>query len=311
MTFFIRAKMIRLEDLRVFIHTVDQGSLSAAARLLQLTPAVASSAMARLERELGVRLLIRSTRHLRLSEEGERYLPHARAMLETERQGRHALDTGDGFSGQLRLTLPSGLGRRLLRPWIDEFQQAHPQLSLQLHISDRSMNLFDQPLDAAIRYGVPPDSGLVVLPLAAGNRRVICASPDYIARHGAPSEPAALREHNCLCFVWHEQIHDDWRFHYQGRGQRIAVSGDRTSNDGEIVHRWALDGLGIAYKSYLDVIDDLRTNRLVQLFPTEWCEPAPLHLVCAGRDALSPALRALAKHLRARCDHHLNENAAR
>lgn len=294
--------MVRLEDLQVFVRCVELGGLSAAARQLDITPAVASSALARLEAALDVRLLVRSTRRQHLSEAGERYLPHARAALQALADGHTELQAQQGrLSGQLRLSLPSDLGRHVLLPWLDRFQQDNPALRLWLHVSDRPADLFAQPLAAAIRYGTAPDSSLVAQPLAPDNRRVLCAAPAYLARHGRPRTPAELGAHNCLCYVWGEQVLDRWRFQLPGaqaQPQVIAVGGDRISDDAEVVRRWALAGLGLAYKSALDLADDLAAGRLVALFPPSWCEPAPLNLVCAHRSSLSPALTRLRDGLR-------------
>ncbi|WP_459616669.1 LysR family transcriptional regulator [Bordetella sp. 2513F-2] len=294
--------MIRLDDLQVFVHTADAGSLSAAARRLGITPALASSAMQRLERALGVRLLVRSTRRMRLSDEGERYLPHARATLAALRNGQQALDLGRaGITGVLRLSVPSDLGRNVLLPWLDAFQALHPRLALRLHISDRTADFFERPLDAGIRYGLLADSGLVALPIAPSNRRTLCASPEYIARHGAPRTPPALRGHNCLRYVMGEHIHERWTFHLPDGAVTVAVEGDRVSDDADVVRRWAVAGQGLLYKSRLDVAADLAAGRLVELFPPEYGEPAPLQLVSAHRASLTPAIQQLREFLAARC----------
>jgi len=295
--------MIRLDDVQIFVQTVDAGSFSEAARQLSIAPGLASSAVQRLEKALAVRLFVRSTRSMQLSEDGERYLPHARALLATLAQGEQALAHGRGaLSGPLRLSAPSDFGRNLLLPWLDAFQHAHPELSLQLRISDRAADLLRQPLDAAIRYGALSDSALVALPLAPGNRRTLCAAPAYLARHGTPSSVEELRRHNCLRFVWGEQVHERWRFTLPGGERTVTVSGDRVSDDADVVRRWAIAGEGLVYKSRLDVIEDLAAGRLVEVFPGEHCEPAPLHLVCAHRSQLTPALTRLREFLQARCD---------
>jgi DNA-binding transcriptional LysR family regulator len=292
--------MIRLDDLQVFVQTADAGSFSAAARLIDTTPAMASNAVQRLERELGTRLFVRSTRSMRLSDDGERYLPHARAMLASLAGGSQALAEGRGeIAGPLRLSLPSDLGRNVLLPWLDEFQARHPGLSLQLWISDRTADLLRHPIDAAIRYGALDDSGLVAQPLAPENRRVLCAAPDYLARHGAPTHPDELRSHNCLCFVWGEQIHDRWTFELPHGPHAVDVSGKRVSDDADVVRRWGLAGHGVIYKSKLDVSADLAAGQLVELLPGlgQW---APVNLVSAHRAQLTPAVQHLRDFLRER-----------
>jgi DNA-binding transcriptional LysR family regulator len=295
-------KMIRLDDVQIFVHTVDYGSFSEAARQLNIAPAHASASVQRLEKALDTRLFTRSTRSMQLSEAGERYLPHARAMIVALEQGEQALANERGaLSGPLRLSAPSDFGRNLLLPWLDEFQHRHPGLSLHVRMSDRAADLIRQPLDAAVRYGTLPDSSLLAMKLVEDNRRALCAAPSYIERHGAPAKVEDLRRHNCLRYVWSEQIHERWRFTPPGGERTVAVTGNRISDDADAVRRWAIAGEGIVYKSRLDLIDDLKAGRLVELFPTEYCEPAPLHLICAHRAQLTPAINELLAFLRERC----------
>jgi DNA-binding transcriptional LysR family regulator len=295
-------KMIRLDDVQIFVHTVDYGSFSEAARQLNIAPAHASASVQRLEKALDTRLFTRSTRSMQLSEAGERYLPHARAMIVALEQGEQALANERGaLSGPLRLSAPSDFGRNLLLPWLDEFQHRHPGLSLHVRMSDRAADLIRQPLDAAVRYGTLPDSSLLAMKLVEDNRRALCAAPSYIERHGAPAKVEDLRRHNCLRYVWSEQIHERWRFTPPGGERTVAVTGNRISDDADAVRRWAIAGEGIVYKSRLDLIDDLKAGRLVELFPTEYCEPAPLHLICAHRAQLTPAINEVLAFLRERC----------
>ncbi|MGZ2745224.1 LysR family transcriptional regulator [Burkholderia stagnalis] len=294
--------MIRLDDVQVFVQTADAGSFSAAARQLDMSPALASSSVQRLEGELGVRLFVRSTRSMRLSEDGERYLPHARAALAAIGDGQQALaqDRGE-ISGVLRLSAPSDLGRNVLLPWMDAFQQRHPGIAVHLRISDRAADLLRQPLDAGIRYGELVASGLVAQSLAPSNRRTLCAAPSYLERHGTPSTPEDLRKHNCLRYVWGEHVHERWSFHLPRGVQTIAVSGDRVSDDADVVRRWAVAGHGLVYKSRIDVSADLSAGRLVEVFPGEQGEPAPLNLVCAHRSLLTPAVQRLRDFLKEQC----------
>lgn len=287
-------KIIRIDDLKVFVTTAEAGSFSAAARLLDISPALASGAVQRLEGCLGVRLFVRSTRRLRLSDDGQRYLPHAVAALETLENGELALTEGrDEISGTLRLSMPSDIGRNLLLPWLDEFQRRHPGVLLQLRVSDQVADLFGEHLDASIRYGQLADSSLVSLALAPANRRTVCAAPAYLARHGLPESPGALSEHNCLRYVMGEQTFERWSFQTPAGPTTVQVTGDRISDDADIVRRWAVSGFGIAYKSRLDVLDDIRSGRLVEIFPPEYGQPAPLQLVCPHRASLRPAVQAL------------------
>ncbi|MGF6982538.1 DNA-binding transcriptional LysR family regulator [Paraburkholderia atlantica] len=286
--------MIRLEDLRIFLSAADNGSLSAAARQLDLTPAVASVGLKRLETELGTRLLARSTRSLRLTPDGERYLQYARSVMEQVEAGRNAVAHGRKMiGGAVSLSVPSDLGRNVLLEWLDEFQAQYPSVSLQVRIGDHVTDMFRAPIGLAIRYSASEDSSLVALPLAAANRRVLCASPAYFARHGRPATPTDLLKHNCLRFALSDTLHDRWTFLSEGKPEAVTVRGNRSSDDGELVRRWAVAGLGIAYKSRLDVLDDLRVGRLEAALTEFEGESAPLHLVCAHRTMLSPTVNAL------------------
>ncbi|HEY1132928.1 MAG TPA: LysR family transcriptional regulator [Roseateles sp.] len=298
--------MNRLSPLQLFLAAAEAGSFSAAARRLDLGPVQASATIARLERELGVRLFERSTRRLRLTEAGERWLPHARQLVAAWEDGRAALSEGADrpLSGHLRVSLPSDIGRQHLWRWIEEFAatESPVDLRLELRLSDRLADLVQEPVDYSVRYGEPPDSSLIALPLAPDNRRVLCASPAYVARRGCPQTPAELRDHECLRFVLGESLHGRWRFETaQGGASAVEVTGNRVADDGGLVREWALAGLGIAYKSRLDVATDLAAGRLVALLPDWIGEPAPLHWMSVGRHRLTPALRRLAASIQARC----------
>jgi DNA-binding transcriptional LysR family regulator len=299
--------MIRLEDLLIFVSAADNGSLSAAARQLDLTPSVASVGLKRLEAELGARLLARSTRSLRLTPDGERYLQYARNV----EAGSNAVAHGrKAIGGTVSLSVPSDLGRNVLARWLDEFQTNHPDVSLQIRIGDHLTNMFSSSIDLAVRYGTPEDSTLIALPLVNDNRRVLCASPAYFARHGKPATPADLLDHNCLRFALSDTVHDRWTFHADGEPTTVSVRGNRCNNDGELVRRWAVDGHGIAYKSRIDVLKNLREGTLESALTDLQGEAAPLHLVCTHRLMLSPTVNALRDFLQRHIKLYLAQPAA-
>lgn len=294
--------MLRFDDLQLFVHAADLGSLSAAARVMDMSPAVASAALKRIEALLGARLLARSTRSLRLTAEGEGFLEYARTALASLDEGLRLLARGqDQVSGVLQLSAPSDFGRNLLLPWLDEFQREHPQLTVRLLLGDRIADLFRQPVDIALRYGEPEDSSLVALPVAPGNRRVLCASPDYLARKGEPRQLEQLLQHNCLLYMLGTRVHDHWQFNDGKRELGLTVSGNRFSDDADVVRLWAVAGQGIAYKSWLDVAGDVQSGRLKVLLPGLMCERAPLNLLCGHRAQLSKPVRLLRDMLSERC----------
>lgn len=303
--------MQTLRDLEVFQLAADMGSFSSAARRLDMTPAAVSMAIKRLEAELGVAVFLRSTRSLRLTTEGRIYLDHCRQALQLLADGRDAALTGTrALRGLLQLSLPSDLGRNVVLPWLDQFQQQHPELQLRLLVTDRLADIYRQPVDLALRYGTLPDSSLVALPIAPNNQRILCAAPAYLARYGQPSSPAALAEHNCLMYQHGDVVYDRWRLFQSGNEVSFQVSGNRSTDDGAAVRRWALDGYGIAYKSSLDVAEDLLAGRLVRLCPGWSGEPVPLNLLCAGRKQVSPLVQALRLFLTERCAEVLSRLAA-
>ncbi|WP_374439279.1 LysR family transcriptional regulator [Pseudomonas panipatensis] len=294
--------MLRLDDLQIFVRTAERGSLSAAARELDVSAAVASAALKRLEAALEARLFARSTRSLRLTAEGELFLGHARASLQSLDDGRQLLAGGRReVAGPLQVSAPSDFGRNVLLPWLDEFQALHPRLHLRLLISDRQADLYRQPVDVAIRLGQPNDSSLVALPLAADNRRVLCGAPDYFACHGRPRQPEDLRRHNCLLYLLAGRAHQRWSFSDGRREQVIDVSGDRICDDADVVRRWAVAGRGLVYKSWLDVAADVRAGRLEVALPDYLGEAAPMNLFCTHRAQLSPAVTLLREFVQQRC----------
>lgn len=295
--------MKALQDLDIFVRTVDSGSLSATARALDLTPAAVSAAVKRLEAELGATLFVRTTRSLRLTPEGERFLARCRPALETLREGVAELaDARRPIRGTLRVAAPSDLGRHRLLDWLEAFRARHPQLRYSVQLSDRLSDIQRQPLDLALRYGVPPeDARFIALPLAPRNARVLCAAPSYLKRRGAPTHPRQLRDHHTLCFMTRDAVHDRWQFQRGKEKLHVRVADGDVANDGEVVRRWALAGRGIAYKSRIDVADDLASGRLKALCVDWRTEPTPLYLICADRRLLTPAVAALRDFLAGHC----------
>jgi DNA-binding transcriptional LysR family regulator len=291
-------------ELELFVRAAEHGSLSAAARELGLQPATASASLKRLEAKLAARLMVRSTRALRLTREGASYLTHARQALQSLADGRAALADAHGeLAGALRVAAPSDFGRVTLRPWLDDFQREHPKLRLTLLLSDRMTDVYREPVDLAVRYGVQPDSSLVSRMLVREHRRVVVAAPAYVKRRGQPQHPGELAAHDTLAWMLGERAHEAWAFTQRGRrGQTLTVpvQARAASDDGAVVREWALAGHGIAYKAWFDVAPDVRAGRLVLLLPDWLGEPSPLQLLYPSREYQAPALRALIAHLSAR-----------
>ncbi|KHT58605.1 LysR family transcriptional regulator [Photobacterium gaetbulicola] len=298
--------MKALNDLKIFIETAKQHSLSAAARNMDITPAAASAALKRLESEVGTLLFIRSTRNLRLTQQGEQFLNYCEQAVGLMTEACSTITEGQAeFRGVIKLSMPSDCGRNILLGWIDEFMALHPKLEVRVQLTDGLADMYTQPVDVALRYGQPSDSSLVALPIAGGNTRVLCASPDYLAQHGTPTTPEQLANHNCLCFALGDSLYNRWRFFHQGKEMTLVVKGNRYANDGEAVRRWALAGKGIAYKSFMDTKDDLAEGRLVEIDIGWQAESAPLYLVCASRRVINPQIQALKEFLADKADNYL------
>jgi DNA-binding transcriptional LysR family regulator len=294
--------MSSILDLEIFVRVADAGSISAAARALELTPAAASIALKRLETRLGIRVFARSTRSIRLTEEGRRYLQSVRLALAALAEGEQAIkQQNEGLSGVLQLAAPSDFGRNVLLPWLDDFKREHPDIQLQLLLNDRHADLFRETVDVALRFGMPSDSTLVALPILPQHRRVACASPDYLSHHGTPQHPGELSEHSALLYLRNGRPYNGWRFSRSDETLEVEVHGDYLSDDGEVARRWALAGHGIAYKAWLDIAEDVRAGRLVTLFDGWQGESAPFNLLCPHRVQVSERVRVLQVFLRKRC----------
>lgn len=285
--------MIRFDDLALFVRTAALGSFSNAAREADLLPGQVAAAVARLERELDLRLFVRSTRSLRLTAEGALYLPYAQEVLAALREGEARVRGEDAeLRGTLQVAAPSDLGRNLLLPWLTEFRAAHPKLQLRLQLSDQVADVFRDPVDIAFRLGRFDNASYVALPLLPGNRRVLAASPDYLARHGAPDSLEALKEHHCLLYQLAGRAYDRWSFEADGRRTVIPVRGNMVCDDADVVRRWAVAGEGIVFKSWLDICADVQAGRLQVLLGGAG-DSLPLNLVCPHRKQFSPAIRQL------------------
>ncbi len=302
---------MNLADLELFVRTADSGSISAAARELDVSPAAASAAIKRVEKQLDTQLLVRSTRKLRLTDAGERYLSHCRRALAELQQAGQALHTGKGeVAGTLRLSVSSDFGRNMLLPWLDRFMDRYPRLKLRMSVSDSLSDFYRDRVDIALRYGEPEDSSLIAFRIVE-TERVLCASPEYLRQHGIPRHPEQLKQHNCLFYLLGERTHDQWRFTDNRNNQplKISVQGNRVCDDADIVRRWAVAGKGIALKSRLDMARDLRAGRVVELLTDYRQEPATLWLICPSRQQVTPAVLEFRDMLREQCTALLAEDA--
>lgn len=246
-------------DVAIFVAAADAGSLAAAARRRGISPLTASRRVAALEQAVGARLLHRTTRALALTNEGERFLPFARAMLEAEAGGRAILGEGAAqASGLLRLTASVAFGRKVVTPAIVDFLRQHPEVEADLVLTDALVDLVAQGFDLGIRIAQLRDSSLIARRLA-DNPRSLYASPDYLRRAGTPTTLGDLASHQCLPLG--DTTH--WSFRLGDRLVRQRVGGRLSTHSIDALHQACVDGAGIALLSDWDTHDDVAQGRLL------------------------------------------------
>jgi DNA-binding transcriptional LysR family regulator len=268
--------------IRLFLDAAQLGSFSAAGRKHGLSPAAASASMQRLEASLRVKLFERSTRQLALTEEGRVYRHFSEQAMALMNEAEASLQAGTGaVRGVVKISAPSDLGRNVLLPMLDQFRAHHPEVQYALTLTDNTANMVQDDIDLALRYGQLADSEMVARVLAP-SRRVVCAAPSLIARDGGPATPEALANLPTLVLVTALGPMQEWRYRSNDADdERLSVRVRRTqqSNDGEVIRKWAIAGQGYAYKSILDISDDLRCGRLVTVLDEYFTDSAPLHLL--------------------------------
>lgn len=289
--------MDRLSDMRLFVAVVDAGGLAAGGRRLGLSPASVTERIAALESRSGARLLVRTTRSISLTDEGRMFAETARSVLaEVDDLEARLRDGAQRLSGRVRLAAPVDLGRNRIAPLVDRFLVEHPNMSVELVLSDGFGDLVGEGIDFAVRFGALADTSLMALRVGP-NRRLACASPSYIARKGRPADPGALGAHDCLIMLFGSSRDDRWRFLKDGRETIVTVRGSRMANDGDLIRRWAIDGRGIAMKSIWDVQADLATGRLIELLPEHAAPSGSLQIVYPSGRPLPRRSRALLEAL--------------
>jgi len=290
--------MGRVGDISLFLQVLDLGSISAAARHMDLSVAVASQRLKRLERDLGVRLLHRTTRRLHPTPEGLALAREGRVLVEElALLGERLRERGGDVAGTLRVTAPASFGRQYIAPLMAGFLSAHPRLQVSLDLDDRVVDLVGAGYDLAIRIGRLDDSSLVSRQIAA-NEQVLCASPDYLRRRGEPQQPGDLAGHDCLLLTGRDGRRDVWHLTAtDGTRMEVRVRGRFESNYGAVVREAAVAGLGIALHSVWHVYRDLAEGRLQVVLPGYPPPPSGIHAVMPGRVLVPHRVRAFTDHL--------------
>jgi len=255
--------MDKLKQIEAFVDAVEKGSLARAALEQHITPVMLGRRIDALEKRLGVKLLHRTTRHLTLTEQGAVFLDHCRKLL-TEldiaekiiSEGRHKA------TGHLIVSAPASFGRRHVAPHAPAFLAANPEVQISFNLTDQVVDLVREGYDVAIRIGGAIDPNFVAVKLA-DNRRVVCGTPAYFDKHGIPHRLEDLSQHNCLAFNLQGGQQRGWYFQKNGKPVTVKVKGNLDCNDGELLHRWALEGLGLGWRSTWEIQPQLETGELI------------------------------------------------
>ncbi|NIA68684.1 LysR family transcriptional regulator [Pelagibius litoralis] len=286
--------MSLLENIRVFVRVVEQDSMSAAGRQLRLSPAVVSHRIQSLEAHLGVRLLNRTTRRVQPTEQGLAfYQASLEVIASVERAENVAAGAGGAPQGTLRVTAPLGFARRILAPLVPEFQAAHPQVTLQLRLSEHIIDLLTESVDVAVRMAILSDSSLIARKIT-DCERVLCAAPAYLSAAGIPEKPEDLLDHNCLLLRFPGSQQYRWTLQSPDGPQTLSVRGSFDADDGDVLTAWALAGQGIAMKPLWEVAELLRDGSLVPVLTDHPPEPATLSILYPHRRLLPARVKVFA-----------------
>lgn len=286
-------------DLAFFVLLARRESFTTTGRDLGVSASAVSRRLARLEDRLGVRLLNRTTRRVSLTSEGEAYLREAvRILGEIDALEQKITGARETPKGLLRINSTLRFGRTYIAPTISAYKRQYPEVEVQLVLTDAPLNLVKEGIDLGIRVGAPPDSRMV-LRLLLRNHRYLCAAPAYLRRHGAPATLADLKRHNCIVLRQDHGAYDVWRFDDQsGEMQTAKVTGDLSTNDGEIALDWVLGGHGIMLRSEWDIARHVREGSLRVVLPG-FRQTAPISAVYPERNNLSAKVRSFIDHLAA------------
>ena len=288
--------MDAFKQINAFVNVATRGSLSAAARLEGVTPAIIGRRLDALEERLGVRLMVRTTRKLTLTQEGQAFLEDCQRILNDLANAEAAVSLGGiKASGHLKISAPAGFGRRHVAPLVEDYMSANPEMTVTLNLTDRLVDLVNESIDCAVRIGELADSSLVSVRLGE-MRRMVVASPAYLVAHGVPRTPADLASHECLSLGQQR----GWMFRHPESGvvETLKVGGRFDCNDGAVLHDWALAGRGLAWRSLWEVGDDLKEGRLTSVLDAWQAPPLGIYAVFPQRRHLPLRVRLFIDLLR-------------
>ncbi|AOE63217.1 LysR family transcriptional regulator [Pseudomonas corrugata] len=287
------------DAMQVFVRVVERGSFSAVARELNLGQPAVSKQIRGLEKHLGGALFARSTRHLALTDQGQRFYAQSKEILASLDTARLSFASGqEQVAGPLRVAAPVSFGRLCIAPLVGDFLARHPQVRIDLRLSDQHEDVLKENIDVAIRIGGVQNEGLVALKLGESTRQVY-ASPTYLQRHGTPLEPSDLSRHNCLGFTLLEH-YDVWQFDCHGDKHHVTIKGNVTSNSSEAIREMVLCGLGISLSPQWLFAADVRQGTVTSVLAPYQPTALPLHAVFSQDRRRSARTRAFVDFLRER-----------
>lgn len=288
-------------EIGFFSTVASASSLSTAARDLGISTAAVSKRLAQMETRIGIPLVIRTTRRMSLTPEGELYLEYARRILsELDQLSQQLNNAKKKPRGLLRVNATLGFGRMHVASVIAAYVTAYPEVDVQLQLSADPPALTEDAFDVCVRFGAPPDARIVAKKLAP-NRRLLCASPEYLRKHGIPSTPSDLLRHDCIGIRQGSDAYGLWRLtSVKGKKEHtesIHIRGNLTTNDGEIAVNWALEGHGILMRAEWDIQRHLQSGRLVHVLPEYRTPEADIYAVYHQRHQQSSRIRLFTEFL--------------
>lgn len=255
--------MDKLKQIETFIEVAEKGSLARAGLAQKISPAMLGRRIDALEKRLGVKLMHRTTRHLTLTEEGNAYLEQCIRLLSDLDKAEQMIAEGrHKATGHLVVSAPAAFGRKHVASHAPEFVRTNPEVRLSFNLTDQVVDLVREGYDLGIRIGGTIDPSFVAIKLAS-NRRVVCGTPDYFARHGTPTTLEDLARHNCLAFNLQGGQNRGWYFQKSGKPVTVKVDGNLDCNDGELLHSWASEGLGVGWRSTWEIQSQLASGQLI------------------------------------------------
>ncbi len=283
--------MAKYKQIESFVAVALKGSLTAAALAEGVAPAVIGRRIDALEERLGVKLMVRTTRKLTLTHEGSAFLEDCQRLLADFANAEASVSAGGvKASGHLRVTAPAGFGRRHVAPLVPRFIAQHPDVSLSLNLADRVVDIVNEGYDCAVRVGDLPDSSLVSLRLA-DNRRLCVATPGYLQAAGVPQTPADLARHQCLMLSSDASQSRGWTFLVEGEVVHLRPGSRLDCSDGQVLHDWCLQGLGIAWRSVWEVEREVASGQLQVLLAEFAAPPNGIYAVFPQRKHLPLRVR--------------------